>query len=282
MEASLDRNWLLGDPEWWNLQGEPAPDFMPGELAPPLEWVSTTPRVGNFGWCRQRLRPLAWPLLRPLAWAPFFLLLAIVPLAFPGRTPDDQVLSAIFFSVAWGLVFLPILFSRNSQPMSDNSLLSLPLDWNSLAIASILFSLHILVDVRFGWLSYGIFWLAYIRTIQLVQAAMMTPPARFLLPVEPEDWEGSLEGPWVVSSAKWSRNLIASADFSNGKLTLTGSSRSGQDFLALAFIHKSGFVHDPFHERSSDEPGLSELLSTPLPVIGRAWPEKFLQFSEEE
>ncbi|MEC9457501.1 MAG: hypothetical protein VYD27_00830 [Candidatus Thermoplasmatota archaeon] len=274
MEASLDRNWLLGDPEWWNLQGEPAPDFMPGELAPPLEWVSTTPRVGNFGWCRQRLRPLAW--------APFFLLLAIVPLAFPGRTPDDQVLSAIFFSVAWGLVFLPILFSRNSQPMSDNSLLSLPLDWNSLAIASILFSLHILVDVRFGWLSYGIFWLAYIRTIQLVQAAMMTPPARFLLPVEPEDWEGSLEGPWVVSSAKWSRNLIASADFSNGKLTLTGSSRSGQDFLALAFIHKSGFVHDPFHERSSDEPGLSELLSTPVPVIGRAWPEKFLQFSEEE
>ena len=76
--------------------------------------------------------------------------------------------------------------------MSDNSLLSLPLDWNSLAIASILFSLHILVDVRFGWLSYGIFWLAYIRTIQLVQAAMMTPPARFLLPVEPEDWEGSV------------------------------------------------------------------------------------------
>ena len=282
MEASLDRNWLLGDPDWWNLQGEPAPDFMPGELAPPLEWVSTTPRVGNFGWCRQRLRPLAWSLLRPLAWAPFFLLLAIVPLAFPGRTPDDQVLSAIFFSVAWGLVFLPILFSRNSQPMSDNSLLSLPLDWNSLAIASILFSLHILVDVRFGWLSYGIFWLAYIRTIQLVQAAMMTPPARFLLPVEPEDWEGSLEGPWVVSSAKWSRNLIASADFSNGKLTLTGSSRSGQDFLALAFIHKSGFVHDPFHERSSDEPGLSELLSTPVPVIGRAWPAKFLQFSEEE
>ena len=282
MEASLDRNWLLGDPDWWNLQGGPAPDFMPGELAPPLEWVSTTPRVGNFGWCRQRLRPLAWPLLRPLAWAPFFLLLAIVPLAFPGRTPDDQVLSAIFFSVAWGLVFLPILFSRNSQPMSDNSLLSLPLDWNSLAIASILFSLHILVDVRFGWLSYGIFWLAYIRTIQLVQAAMMTPPARFLLPVEPEDWEGSLEGPWVVSSAKWSRNLIASADFSNGKLTLTGSSRSGQDFLALAFIHKSGFVHDPFHERSSDEPGLSELLSAPMPVIGRAWPDKFLQFSEEE
>ena len=282
MEASLDRNWLLGDPGWWNLQGEPAPDFMPGELAPPLEWVSTTPRVGNFGWCRQRLRPLAWSLLRPLAWAPFFLLLAIVPLAFPGRTPDDQVLSAIFFSVAWGLVFLPILFSRNSQPMSDNSLLSLPLDWNSLAIASILFSLHILVDVRFGWLSYGIFWLAYIRTIQLVQAAMMTPPARFLLPVEPEDWEGSLEGPWVVSSAKWSRNLIASADFSNGKLTLTGSSRSGQDFLALAFIHKSGFVHDPFHERSSDEPGLSELLSAPMPVIGRAWPDKFLQFSEEE
>ena len=190
MEASLDRDWLLGEPGWWGIAEGPVPDFMPGEDSPPMEWVSTTPSVGNFGWCRQRLRPLAWPLLRPLAWAPLFLLLSAVPLAIPGRTPDDQTVSAFFFLLAWGLVILPLLFSRNSQPMSGRSVLSLPVDWASLMIAFVLFALHIVIDPRLGWFSYGLFWLAYFRTIQLVQNSMMASPSRFLLPVLPEDWEG--------------------------------------------------------------------------------------------
>ena len=255
---------------------------MPGEDSPPMEWVSTTPSVGNFGWCRQRLRPLAWPLLRPLAWAPLFLLLSAIPLAIPGRTPDDQTVSAFFFLLAWGLVILPLLFSRNSQPMSGRSVLSLPVDWASLMIAFVLFALHIVIDPRLGWFSYGLFWLAYFRTIQLVQNSMMASPSRFLLPVLPEDWEGGLDYPWIVSSDRWSRNRMASARLENGELVLCGSSRSGQDFLSLAFVHKSGFVLDPFHERMSKEPGLSELLSKPLPIVGREWPARFLQFSEEE
>ena len=282
MEASLDRDWLLGEPGWWGISEGSVPDYMPGEESPPMEWVSTTPSVGNFGWCRQRLRPLAWPLLRPLAWAPLFLLLSAVPLAIPGRTPDDQTVSAFFFLLAWGLVILPLLFSRNSQPMSGRSVLSLPVDWASLTIASALFSLHLVIDPRLGWLSYGLFWLAYLRTIQLVQTSMMAPPSRFLLPIRPEDWEGGLDYPWIVSSDRWSRNRIASASFQNGDLVLCGSSRSGQDFLSLAFVHKSGFVLDPFHERLSKEPGLVDLLSKPLPVVGREWPARFLQFSEEE
>ncbi len=282
MEASLDRDWLLGEPGWWGIVDGPVPDFMPGEISPPMEWVSTTPSVGNFGWCRQRLRPLAWPLLRPMAWAPLFLLLSALPLAIPGQTPDDQVVSASFFLLAWGLVMLPLLFSRNSQPMSGRSVLSLPVDWASLTIASALFALHLVIDPRLGWLSYGLFWLAYFRTIQLVQASMMAPPSRFLLPISPEDWEGTLDYPWIVSSDRWSRNRIASARLQNGDLVLCGSSRSGQDFLSLAFVHKSGFVLDPFHERLSKEPGLVDLLSKPLPVVGREWPARFLQFSEEE
>ena len=75
---------------------------------------------------------------------------------------------------------------------------------------------------------------------------------------------------------------MASVRLENGELVLCGSSRSGQDFLSLAFVHKSGFVLDPFHERMSEEPGLSELLSKPLPIVGREWPVRFLQFSEEE
>ncbi len=282
MEASLDGNWLLGEPGWWGKAGGPAPDFLPGELSPPMSWVSTTPRIGNFGWCRQRLRPLAWPLLRPLAWAPLFLLLTAIPLAVPGKTPDDQVVSAVFFSVAWGLVILPLLFSRNSQPMSGGSLISLPVDWLSFASALVIFILHLVIDPMLGWISYGLFWLSYFRTIQLVQNAMMTPPSRFLLPIDPADWEGGLEDPWEVSSERWSRNRIASARFQNGDLVLSGSSRSGQDFLSLAFVHKSGFVHDPFHERLSKETGLADLLSKPLPVVGRQWPALFLQSPEEE
>jgi hypothetical protein len=282
MEASLDRNWLLGEPGWWKNSDEIPPDFRAGELPPPLPWVSTTPRVGNFGWCRQRMRPLVWPLLLPLAWAPLFLFLSAIPLALPGRTPNDQITSMFFFSISWGLVFLPIIFARNAQPMSEESLLSLPVDWVSLVLASAIFPFHLSIDPRIGWLSYAMYWVAYVRTIQLVQAAMMTPPARFLLPIEPDDWSGELGPPWEISSAKWSRKRLASVDLPNGTVVLSGSSRSGQDFLSLAFVHRSGFVQDPFHERSSAETGLAELLAHPLEVVGREWPDSLLPTSEEE
>ena len=245
-------------------------------------WVSTTPRVGNFGWCRQRLRPLVWPLLKPLAWAPLFLLLTAIPLLLPGRTPDDQVTSMFFFSISWGLVVLPIIFSRNAQPMSDDSLLSLPVDWLSLALASALFPLHLTIDPRIGWLSYAMYWVAYFRTVQLVQAAMLTPPARFLLPIEPEDWSGELSPPWRVSSATWSRKSLASVDLPNGRAILSGSSRSGQDFLSMTFVHKSGFIQDPFHDPSPGGSELSELLADPLAVVGRGWPDSLIISSEEE
>ena len=282
MEASLDRHWLLGEPGWWKNSGALPPDFRAGELPPPLPWVSTTPRVGNFGWCRQRMRPLVWPLLRPLAWAPLFLFLSAIPLALPGRTPNDQITSMFFFSISWGLVFLPILFARNAQPMSSESLLSLPVDWASLALASAIFPLHLSIDPRIGWLSYAIYWVAYVRTVQLVQAAMMTPPARFLLPIEPDDWSGELGPPWEISSTKWSRKRLASVDLPNGAVVLSGSSRSGHDFLSLAFVHRSGFVQDPFHERSIAESGLAELLAHPLEVVGREWPASLLPSPEEE
>ena len=282
MEAGLDRHFLLGEPGWWKNSDELPPDFKSGELSPPLPWVSTTPRVGNFGWCRQRLRPLVWPLLKPLAWAPLFLLLSAIPLLLPGRTPDDQGTSMFLFSVSWGLVALPILFARNAQPMSDESLLSLPLDWFSLLLASAIFPLHLTIDPRIGWASYLLYWVAYFRTVQLVQAAMMTPPARFLIPIEPEDWPGEISPDWVVSSPKWSRKRLASADLPNGAAILSGYSRSGQDFLSLSFVHESGFVQDPFHDSSPGGPELSELLADPLPIVGREWPSSLIISSEEE
>jgi len=282
MQANSDQHFLLGEPGWWKKPDEHPPDFRAGELSPPLPWVSTTPRVGNFGWCRQRLRPLVWPLLRPLAWAPLFLLLTAIPLLLPGRTPDDQITSMFFFSISWGLVFLPLLFARNAQPSSDDSILSLPVDWLSLALASALFPLHLTIDPRIGWLSYAMYWVAYLRTVQLVQSAMLTPPARFLLPIESEDWSGQLNPPWDVSSASWSRKRLASADLPNGRVVISGYSRSGHDFLSLSFVHKSGFIQDPFHVSSPGGSELSGLLADPLAIVGREWPSSLIISSEEE
>lgn len=282
MEASLDRHWLLGEPGWWGMGDGLPPDFRPGELAPPEGWISSTPRIGNFGWVRQRMRPLAWSLLRPLAWAPFFLLLTALPLAFPGRTPNDQVFALSSFSLAWGLIFLPLIFSRNSQPMSDGSIFSLPVDWISLSLASALFPLHVLLDSRIGWISYLLFWVAYMRTVGLVQESMRTPPARFLLPMKREDWSGGLSEPWEVKSDKWRRGVLALVECEQGRLVISGTSRGKDDFLSMAFVHKSGFVQDPFHETKSSDAILSSILTAPIPLVGMEWPTRFVFPQEEE
>ena len=282
MEAGHDRHWLLGDPRWWGIDGENPPDFREGELSPPPSWVSTTPRVGNFGWCRQRYRPLAWSLLRPFAWAPLFLTLSAIPIAFPGRTPDDQIFSLGFFSVCWILVIVPLVLTRNAQPMSEDGILSLPLDWPSLALATAIFPLHFAYDSRIGWVSYALFWFAYIRTVNFVQSSMSVTPARFLLPMDPTDWSGGLQPPWKEHSTTWSTKEIASAKFDTGRLVIAGASRSGQAFLAIAFVHDSGFVHDPFHENLPSDAGLSRILETPPPIVGTEWPSSLLDNTEEE
>ena len=282
MEAREDRHWLLGEPGWWGVEEGLPPDFRNGELPPPERWVSTTPRVGNFGWCRQRLRPLAWPLLRPMAWAPLFLATSAVPLALPGRTPFDQALALGLFAISWSLVVLPLLFARNSQPMSEGSFLSLPIDTTSLALAAAVFPLHVYYHPVIGWLSYALFWLAYFRTVMLVQRAMLVPPARFLLPVEPVDWDSALPPPWEGKSSSWARNELASAPTRNGRLVIAGATRSGQDFLSLAFVHHSGFVQDPFHEGHDGSSGVPGALESPIPLVGLQWPSIFIAPSEEE
>jgi hypothetical protein len=71
-------------------------------------------------------------------------------------------------------------------------------------------------------------------------------------------------------------------DLPKGRVILSGSSRSGQDFLSLAFVHKSGFIQDPFHDTSPGGLELSELLAEPLAVVGREWPDSLIISSEEE
>ena len=282
MEASSDQHWLLGESGWWDLGDVLPPDFRPGELAPPESWVSSTPRIGNFGWIRQRFRPLAWPLLRPIAWSPMFLVATALPLAFPGRTPNDQSLAFALFVMAWALVLLPLILARNAQPMSNNSISALPVDWPPLALGAALFPLHILIDSRLGWASYVLFLIAYIRTVQKVQDAMTTPSARFLLPIVTEDWNSDLPDSWEALSKQWVRGTIARASCDDGHLVIAGTSRGGSDFLALGFVHRSGFVQDPFHYTLAGNRKLADVLADPLPITGTQWPRRFIVPLEEE
>ena len=43
MEASLDRDWLLGEPGWWGVAEGPVPDFMPGEDSPQWSGLARHP-----------------------------------------------------------------------------------------------------------------------------------------------------------------------------------------------------------------------------------------------
>lgn len=283
MDATLDGYWLLGDPQWWGLENELPPDYRKGELIPNNKWTYTTPRLGNIGWIRQRLKPLAHKLLFPMAWAPFFLILTIIPLAIPGKTPDDQVVSLVFFLVSWFLIVYPLLDSRDSQSSHINDFLSLPIDWNLLFLGIIIFPVHIIIEPRIGWISYSIFCIAMYRTFMLTQEMMKIPPSRFLIPVDKKNWNGAnLSEDWIIESNIWRVGVIARAVCSDGSLVVSGIRRSKFEFISIAYVHKTGFIQDPFFKRNEENLLLNNLLENPFPIISKSWPKRFLVPGEEE
>ena len=283
MDAQLDHDWLLGDPSWWDLENQLPPDIRNGELMPNDNWRYTTPRLGNFGWMRQRMKPLAHSLLLPLAWSPFFLILTIIPLIFPGKTPDDQSLAFIFFFLSWFLVYYPLFNSRELQLSHIGGFFTLPVDWKLLLLGIFIFPVHIFIDPMFGWLSYAFFCAAMIRTFGLIQDMMNIPPSRFIIPIDKKNWNSdNLSNDWNINSNKWKIGLIASSKCAGGYLTLSGICRSKYNFLSITFVHKSGFVQDPFFTTHERQETLEDLLLNPPPITGIQWPEIFLSPLEEE
>ena len=286
MEQGLDGDWLLGESRWWKLsQGGKPPDLRAGEASPPDTWASSFPRKGGRGWIRQRHKPVSSSILLPLAWSPFFLAMTAVPLVFPDRVPYDREVAASLFAISWFLILVPLYMARNDQSMSDDGLFSLPLDWRTFVLAALLFPLHILWDPLLGWISYALFWLAWLRSIGLIQDILSTPPARWLLPIETSGWSSSnLLGPrWEVISENWTTGPMAIARCEHGHLSIGGVSRDGIRFLGLTLVHRSGFVQDPFFESKASHSEVQRILSRPpVEQEGLEWPKRLIVPDEEE
>ncbi|MCH2260112.1 MAG: hypothetical protein MK315_04785 [Candidatus Thalassarchaeum betae] len=286
MEHGLDGDWLLGESRWWKLsQDEKPPDLRAGETSPPDTWASSSPRKGGRGWIRQRHKPASSSILIPLAWSPFFLAMTVFPLVFPDRVPYDREVAASLFAISWLLILVPLYMARNDQPMSDDGLFSLPLDWRTFVLAALLFPLHILWDPLIGWISYALFWLTWLRSIGLIQDILSTPPARWLLPIETSGWSSSnlLVSNWDVISENWTTGPMAIARCEHGHLSIGGVSRDDIRFLGLTFVHRSGFVQDPFFETKAADMEFQRILSRPpVEQDGQEWPTGLIVPDEDE
>ena len=281
MEVGLDHQWLVGEPKWSRVPDDSShQDTRRGETSPPESWLSTTAQEGGRGWARQRLQPVAPSILMPLAWSPLFLLLSAIPLILPNRLPaDDQIVTALFFTLSWVLVLAPLYLARSAQSMSEGTFLSLPFDWTTFAVASAIFALHMLVSPILGWASYALFWVSWFRTYRRIERVLRIPASRWLLPIDQSAWKSShqLSPEWQVTSERWTTGPIARLGCDYGHLVIAGASRGSDRFLALALVDGAGFVHDPFTDGPVGEALIVDLLSQP-PVkdLGLEWPERLL------
>ena len=48
------------------------------------------------------------------------------------------------------------------------------------------------------------------------------------------------------------------------------------------YLHKSGFIQDPFHYNHEKDRNLEKILSHPPSIIGIEWPTDFIHYNEEE
>lgn len=230
------------------------------------------------------MRPLAWPILKPVAWSPFFLISSIFPLIMTGRTPDDQIVSGALFIISWSLLIIPVSNARNAQPTSSHDLLTLPVDWSLLSLGAILFMAHTAYSSILGWAAYAVFWIAFIRSIKMISDVFSIPPARIILPLEKSSWSSKyLRGDWEVSSETWKRGKIASFSLGTGKLVLYGLSRRNADFISLSYVCKFGFVQDClFEDHPFSEEIMKALEEFHFSSSEVEWPMELLAFDEEE
>ena len=284
MEAHGDRNWLRGDPVWWGLETKQKPPLIRNlEISIP-SGMGAPSSEHRFGWARQRMRPLAWSILKPVAWSPFFLISSIFPLVFTGNTPDDQFVSGALFVISWTLLIVPVSNARNAQPTSSDNFLILPIDWSLLSLGCLLFLAHIYYSPLLGWAAYAVFLTAFLRSIMMISEVFSIPPARIMSPLEKSSWDSrALPERWEINSRSWSKGKISSTPIGEGKLVLYGHTRQYTDFISISYICKFGFVQDCLfesHPHSDEIIAVLEELQFDFSQV--EWPIELIAFDEEE
>ena len=284
MEAHGDRNWLRGDPVWWGLETKQKPPLIRNlEISIP-SGMGAPSSEHRFGWARQRMRPLAWSILKPVAWSPFFLITSIFPLVFTGNTPDDQFVSGALFVISWTLLIVPVSNARNAQPTSSDNFLILPIDWALLSLGSLLFLAHIYYSPLLGWVAYAVFLTAFLRSIMMISEVFSIPPARIMSPLEKSSWDSrALPERWEINSRSWSKGKISSTPIGEGKLVLYGHTRQYTDFISISYICKFGFVQDCLFESHPHSDEIIAVLEELQFDFSQAeWPIELIAFDEEE
>jgi hypothetical protein len=301
MEAGLDEHWVDGDPRWWPRSQTPGGGRRADtEVEPPESWVA---------WRRQRLQPPLPRFIHAPAWSVLLLVCSLFPLAFPGRTPDDQTVALVLFLGSFFILLIQPMLIANQQP--DGSMIRWKLwllfgDKAGLAVLAVTagggllaFVAHIVVDVRLGWASYALFVLLWLHFLYRSANSLAPPSARWLAPIEvaSQDLSECPEG-WQRRSPFWKRGPIFVRKLGDGRqLELYGVSRAGADFFAFHLRHPSGLLHDPFANAEAvvtlragplgvcgpRVAGLeSELTAPPISVPEIDWPAVLVPPLEEE
>ena len=271
----------------WYPASESSPEHLVGEENPGENWdIASSSEVGR-GWMRQRLQPLGPRILYTTAWAPFFLIASAIPLAFPGRTPDDQLVAISLFSASWFLLLLGFRKLQDVLPITVEGLLKkfYPFDIVLMLPAAIVFLLHILIDSRLGWLSFLLFAFAQYRTIQNLISVAGENSARWLLPINSEDYsEAVLNDGWMGVSNNFRNGTLARWEGALPEYTanLIGVTRGDSSFVAFTLMHRVGTIHDAFSDTFVSDPRFASLLSSPpLLIAGEAWAERFFATTDE-
>ncbi|MEC9120479.1 MAG: hypothetical protein VYC33_04050 [Candidatus Thermoplasmatota archaeon] len=285
MKGTRDSEWMRGQALWYPAS-ESTPEHLVGEENPGENWdIASSSEVGR-GWMRQRLQPLGPRILYTTAWAPFFFIASAIPLAFPGRTPDDQLVAISLFSASWFLLLLGFRKLQDGLPIPVEGLLKkfYPFDIVLMLPAAIFFLLHILIDSRFGWLSFLLFAFAQYRTIQNLISVAGENSARWLLPIIPEDYsEAVLNDGWMGVSTNFRNGTLARWEGALPEYTanLIGVTRGDSRFVAFTLMHRVGTIHDAFSDTFVSDPRFASLLSSPpLLIAGEAWSERFLGITD--
>ncbi len=286
MKGTRDSEWMRGQALWYPAS-ESTPEHLVGEENPGENWdIASSSEVGR-GWMRQRLQPLGPRILYTTAWAPFFLIASAIPLAFPGRTPDDQLVAISLFSASWFLLLLGFRKLQDVLPITVEGLLKkfYPFDIVLMLPAAIVFLLHILIDSRLGWLSFLLFAFAQYRTIQNLISVAGENSARWLLPINSEDYsEAVLNDGWMGVSNNFRNGTLARWEGALPEYTanLIGVTRGNSSFVAFTLMHRVGTIHDAFSDTFVSDPRFASLLSSPpLLITGEAWAERFFATTDE-